>query len=411
MFYSISKIASGQFIAQLILLISLPFITRYYNPENFGIFSVFSAIAWILVSFSTGKLEALIITMETKNKSVALTTGLLTVILFFSFSLALISGLFSTIIFPDLLLSSVHLSIFIGLTVFFIGGAQTLRCYVTYLGRFSGHGIAAILNSVGVVFVSLWYAIFVGGNSLFVGLILGQIVGHSTSFFIFLYYSDILRSINIDILKSSFYLLVFESKKIPVLLLSQLFSTLSARLSTLIIFTVGGVASVGSLAIAERIVSAPTNIFGQSVGQVVRYRYSQIYKNDKKNIIFPRKIISFSSLLVVVTYGLIIVLAPWFVPLILGEKWEGAVVFVKLIAAMELFNFIFYTVEDIAIIRNNYFYRMWIHLIQLSLLVSVYLFLEMEVFSISVEMALTLICLIRIVFVVYDLSRTWRKMV
>ena len=74
MLYNISRIASGQFIAQLILLVSLPFITRHYNPQEFGIFAVFSAIAWILVSFSTGKLEALIITMETKNKSCRVNT-------------------------------------------------------------------------------------------------------------------------------------------------------------------------------------------------------------------------------------------------------------------------------------------------------------------------------------------------
>jgi O-antigen/teichoic acid export membrane protein len=44
-------IASGQFIAQLILVASLPYITRYYNPEEFGIFAVFSAIIGILVTY------------------------------------------------------------------------------------------------------------------------------------------------------------------------------------------------------------------------------------------------------------------------------------------------------------------------------------------------------------------------
>ena len=409
MLYNISRIASGQFIAQLILLVSLPFITRHYNPQEFGIFAVFSAIAWILVSFSTGKLEALIITMETKTKAAALTLGLLTIILIFSFVIFLISEILSAALLLDLSLSSTHLSVLIGVTVFFIGGAQTLRCYATYLGHFSCHGIAAVLNSVGVISVALGYATFIGGNSLFVGLILGQILGHLLSFIIFLCYTDIIRMTNINIFKFSFFILTSQLKKIPVLLLTQLFSTLSARMSTLIIFVVGGISSVGSLAIAERIISAPTSIFSQSVGQVVRHRYSQIYKIDNKNIIFPRRVIYLFSPLIVIGYGLIITLAHWFVPLVLGDQWKGAIVFVKVIAVMEMFNFIFYTVEDVAIIRDNYVYRMWSQFTQLSLLVIIYLLFEMEIISFDVEVVLVLICFMRIVFVVYDLSKTWRK--
>jgi O-antigen/teichoic acid export membrane protein len=49
---------------------SLPYITRYYNPEEFGVFAVFSAIIGILVVFSTGKVEFLIITMKSKDEAV-----------------------------------------------------------------------------------------------------------------------------------------------------------------------------------------------------------------------------------------------------------------------------------------------------------------------------------------------------
>jgi len=111
----------------------------------------------------------------------------------------------------------------------------------------------------------------------------------------------------------------------------------------------------------------------------------------------------------VIGYGLIITLAHWFVPLVLGDQWKGAIVFVKVIAVMEMFNFIFYTVEDVAIIRDNYVYRMWSQFTQLSLLVIIYLLFEMEIISFDVEVVLVLICFMRIVFVVYDLSKTWRK--
>jgi len=82
---------------------------------------------------------------------------------------------------------------------------------------------------------------------------------------------------------------------------------------------------------------------------------------------------------------------------------------VQIIAVMELFNFVFYSVEDVAIIRGNYVYRMWGQLAQLLLLVIMYLIFETESISLGVEWVLGLICFTKILLVVYDLSRTWRQ--
>jgi O-antigen/teichoic acid export membrane protein len=408
MLVDISRIVSGQFIAQLILLVSIPFITRYYNPEEFGIFAVFSAIAWILVSFSTGRAESLIITMKSKKKAAALTIGILTTILISSFVIVLVAELFLPATLLGLSSNSDHLSILIGVTVFFIGSAQTLRCYATYLGRFSGHSMAAVLNSTGVISVSLGYAIWIGGDSLFFGLILGQIIGHALSFIVFLFYTDIVPMTHLKMLKYSFLTVFQQIKKIPVLLVTQLASTLSARMTTLIVSIVGGMSSAGLLSIAERIVSAPTNTFGQAVGQVVRHQYSEVYKVDNQDTLLPRKVIVFTFIVVTIGYGLIITLADWFVPLFLGEQWKIAIIFVQIIAVMELFNFVFYSIEDVAIIRNNFTYRMWSQIAQLSSLAVVYIIFNTKDFSLGVEWALSLICLARISFVVYDLSKTWR---
>ena len=408
MLFDISRIVSGQFIAQLMLLVSIPFITRYYNPEEFGFFAIFSAIAWILVSFSTGKVESLIITMKNKDKAATLTIGVLTIILISSLVVALITGLLLSNAYPDFSSNSSYLSILLGVTILAIGSAQTLRCYATYLGRFSGHGVAAILNSTGVISVSLGYAILVDEDSLFIGLVLGQITGHALSFFVFLFYTDIISMTSLKIFNSSFSTVLNQAKKIPILLVTQLASTLSARMSTLIVSVVGGVSSAGSLSMAERIVSAPTNTFGQAVGQVVRHRYSEAYKVDKQNTSLPRKVIIFTFSVVVFGYGLIIALADWFVPLFLGEQWGIAIIFVQIVAIMELFNFVFYSVEDVAIIRDNFTYRMWSQMVQLLSLAIIYLIFSTKDLSLGVEWALSLICLARISFVVYDLLKTWR---
>ena len=408
MIADISRIASGQFIAQLMLLISLPFITRYYNPEEFGVFAIFSAITWILVVFSTGKIESLIITMQNKEQAVALTTGVLLIVLVASLTIVVIIDFFLSNFLNALLSRNIQsLPILVGITVFFTGSAQILRYYATYLGNFSGHGMAAVLNAIGIISVSLGYAIFIGGESLPIGIILGQVVGQALSLFVFLFYTDIVKAVSLKMLKPPFVIVLNQARKIPVLLITQLTATLSVRISTLIMSAIGGAASAGAFSMSERIVSMPTGTFGQAVGQVVRHRFSKEYEVDNHSNNLPRKVISLTFLMTLIGYGSLIVLADWFVPFFLGEQWQIAIPFVKIIAIMELFNFVFYSVEDIAIIRNNFIYRMWSQIMQLVSLIVLYVVVDMTNILLSVEWVLGLICLSRILFVIYDLTKTW----
>ncbi|AYQ56981.1 hypothetical protein MS2017_1284 [Bathymodiolus thermophilus thioautotrophic gill symbiont] len=409
MLANILRIASGQFIAQLILLVSLPFITRYYSPEEFGVFAVFSVITWILVVFSTGKVEFLIITMKSKDEAVTLTIGILIIVLIFSFLIALITMFFLSNFLNSFFSKELHyLPILIGITVLFVGGTQTLRYYATYLGNFSGHGIVATVNAISMISISLGYAIFIGGDSLSIGLILGQMIGQFLSFLVFLFYTDIVQTITLKKLKVSFATVFNQMQKIPILLTINLASSLSSRIPTLIMSAVGGMSAAGVFAMAERVVGVPTGAFGQAVGQVARHQYRKIHEVDNSNISLPRKIIKSTFFFVIFGYGLLITLADWLVPLVLGEQWRVAIVFVQIIAVMELFNFVFYSVEDIAIIRDNFSYRMWAQITQLILLLVLYAVVNTTSILSNIELVLGLICLVRILFVVYDLTKTWR---
>lgn len=409
MLANISRIASGQFIAQLILVASLPYITRYYNPEEFGVFAVFSAIIGILVVFSTGKVEFLIITMKSKDEAVALTIGTMIMVLIFSFVITLITLFFLSDFLNSFFLKEFsYLPLLMGVTILFIGGAQTLRYYATYLGSFSGHGIAATVNAISMISVALGYAIFIGGDSLPIGLILGQMIGQVLSFLVFLFYTDIIQMITLKKLKISSTMVLNQIQKIPVLLTTNLASSLSSRIPTLIMSAVGGMSAAGIFAMADRAVGAPTGAFGQTVGQVVRHQYRKVYEVDNDNTSLPRKIIKSTFFFVIFGYGLLIVSADWLVPLVLGEQWRVATVFVQIIAIMELFNFMFYSVEDIAIIRDNFSYRMWTQIAQLIFLLILYAVVNITNILSNTELALGLICLARILFVAYDLTKTWR---
>jgi hypothetical protein len=68
----------------------------------------------------------------------------------------------------------------------------------------------------------------------------------------------------------------------------------------------------------------------------------------------------------------------------------------------------FYSVEDIAIIRDNFSYRMWTQIAQLIFLLILYAVVNITNILSNTELALGLMCLARILFVAYDLTKTWR---
>jgi O-antigen/teichoic acid export membrane protein len=346
--------------------------------------------------------------MKSKDKAVSLTIGILTIVLIASFIFILVVEFFLSNFLNSFFSKELgYLSVLIGATVLFIGSTQTLRFYATYLGDFSGHGVAAILNATGIISVSIGYAVFIGGDSLSVGLILGQMIGQFLSLLAFLFYTDIIQATTFKVLKTSFVTIFEQAQKIPILLITQIALVLSSRIPTLVISIVGGISNAGAFAMAERVVSMPTGTFGQAIGQAARYRFNKVYKIDNQDISLPRKIILSTFFIGFIGYGLLIALADWFVPLLLGEQWQVAIPFVQIIAIMELFNFVFYSVEDIAIIRNNFSYRMWSQITQLVALLVLYVVVDMTNILLSVEWALGLICLSRILFVVYDLIKIW----
>lgn len=410
MIFDVSRIAIGQVVAQSINLLALPVLTRLYQPEVFGAFAVFSAAIWILVVFATLQAEHLIITMRTKRMAKALTFAILFTVLL---SGILIFALLETFIFLDLFQSITgdfnHLSVWLSLTVVVIGVNQVLRFYATYVGKFKAHSISVVLNSIGLVSVSIGYAIYVNGDAPVIGLIVGQITGMLISILPYILYTDILHVKERKLFYISYRILRSVVGKLPVLLVTHLSKTLSFRIPVFMVANVGGEISAGAFAMADRLISIPTGVFGQAVGQVFRHRFKSDKDDHVRQLEQPRAVIKATFVLALLSYGTFILVADPLVIFLLGENWAVVVPFVKIIAVMEMMNFIFYSVEDVAIIRGIYYYRMLWQFGQLCILMLLFVAVSVTDFIVDVENLVTVICLVRIVSIIYDLSRTWRS--
>ena len=65
---NIFTLLSGATIAQIIILISIPILTRIYTPEDFGFIAIYLSIANIIAAISTGRYEQAIIFTKKKEK-------------------------------------------------------------------------------------------------------------------------------------------------------------------------------------------------------------------------------------------------------------------------------------------------------------------------------------------------------
>ncbi len=410
MLIDISRIAVGQVIAQVLNLLALPVLTRLYQPEVFGTFAVFSATTWILVIFATLQAEHLIVTMRTRRKAKALTFAILLMVLLFGvFIFALLEVVLTFEWFRVVANRVDNLAFWLSLTVVTISISQVLRYYATYVGQFKAHGRSAVLNAIALASVSIGFALYISGEATVIGLILGQAVGMMFSILPYVFYTDILHMNGRKAFFISYKVLRSTLGKLPVLIVTHLSKTLSFRVPVFMVANIGGEVSAGAFAMADRLMSIPTGVLGQAVGQVFRHRYRLDKDDQTRNIEQPKKVMKIAFIFALVSYGIFILLADSIILFLLGPDWAVVIPFVKIIAVMELMNFVYYSVEDVSIIRGIYYYRMLWQFGQLCALSILFFMISATSIFMDVEILVMVICTFRIVFIMYDLSRTWRN--
>eukprot|EP00825_Cyclidium_porcatum_P035466 TRINITY_DN37208_c0_g2_i1.p1 TRINITY_DN37208_c0_g2~~TRINITY_DN37208_c0_g2_i1.p1 ORF type:complete len:258 (+),score=9.19 TRINITY_DN37208_c0_g2_i1:77-850(+) len=89
-----SVLISGTVIAQLIPIFLQPFLRRYFTPESFGAFSVYSSIVGILIIISSFKYEQAIVLPKKDKESLNLVALSLVINFFFCLALLVIVLLF-----------------------------------------------------------------------------------------------------------------------------------------------------------------------------------------------------------------------------------------------------------------------------------------------------------------------------
>ena len=318
-----SVLLSGTVLSQIILIIFLPILTRLYTPSQYGTFGIFFSIVSIISIGANGKYELAIMLQENDYESFLVSILCFIFSVVYSFFVLFILLFISSYYFKNFF----YYSFLIILSVIFLGLKKNLSFYFNKKALFTLISVSKILQSLLiVVFSIIFYSIeSLRKNGLILGYFLGVFISTLYLLFYFLYKNKIfLFNFFPNISRELSLILKLAKKNInypKFTLLSGFLNTLSARMPVLILPLFFSSDLVGNFFLAQRILTLPVTLIGQSIGQIYFQRVS--LNKESAGIIKKMSLKLFRGLFFIgiLPFTVIAILGSKIFPIFLGPKW------------------------------------------------------------------------------------------
>ncbi len=345
---SVTMIAGGTALAQLLNAFLSPIITRLYHPQEYGVLTVYMAILGLITIVASLKYEWGIPIADDDKKAVNV-MGLSFLVLATFVLLLTIIIFFFGVPFLNLhdAMALIKYKYLIPLGVFFIVTYNILIQWVFRRKNFKDIARTKLSQSVVGNGVKIGLGLFGAGP---VGLIFGQILSQGAG----------IVTLSRSLRKDDRYLLkeinrkeiVWSAKRyknFPIFTApSQLFNTAGIQLPVFFITSLYGSQIVGLYGLANSVVSLPMVLIGRSVGDVF---YAEAASVGREN---PKKITDLSNKLFkrLVLIGLIpllvlVFIGPFLFSFVFGSQWYEAGIYARILAFSAFASFIFTPISRI----------------------------------------------------------------
>ncbi|HDG9486394.1 TPA: type 8 capsular polysaccharide synthesis protein Cap8K [Staphylococcus aureus] len=323
-------------IAQVILIITTPIITRLYSPAEFGEFTIFSNIAMILIPIINARYDLLIV--NAKNDRSANILSQISFLISLLILLILIPILaISAWLYPNFILDF----IFIIIMLFLV---SLTNIFTNYLNKERKYKVLSLINVFRAGSMALLQIIFgllsLGSLGLIIGFSLSYITGITLGYKTFKKHFNIVRN------KEETKALFLENKN------QLVYSTPSILLNSLsfsvVVFFIGILytnTEVGIYGMAIRVLGIPVTIISLGLSKIFMQQANDYYI-ERGN--FRNLLLKFSSTLVIVS---IIVYVPLYlfseelVNILLGHSWVDAITVIKIVIPLFVIRLIVSTVS------------------------------------------------------------------
>ncbi|CXX37371.1 TPA: type 8 capsular polysaccharide synthesis protein Cap8K [Staphylococcus aureus] len=323
-------------IAQVILIITTPIITRLYSPTEFGEFTIFSNIAMILIPIINARYDLLIV--NTKNDRSANILSQISFLISLLILLILIPIFaISAWLYPNFILDF----IFIIIMLFLV---SLTNIFTNYLNKERKYKVLSLINVFRAGSMALLQIIFgllaLGSLGLIIGFSLSYIAGITLGYKTFKKHFNIVRD------KEETKALFLENKN------QLVYSTPSILLNSLsfsvVVFCIGILytnTEVGIYGMAIRVLGIPVTIISLGLSKIFMQQANDYYIEYGN---FRNLLLKFSSILVIVSIILYVPLylfSEELVNILLGHSWVDAITVIKIVIPLFVIRLIVSTVS------------------------------------------------------------------
>ncbi len=332
---SISVLAGGTTMAQLINILISPILTRIYTPADFGILSVYTAILALLLAFS-GLGYHLAIPLP-KAESRAFSLLVLSCMLHVLLCLLLAIGLF---IIP---IELVHLLKWDSLYPYFwliplgFAGGGFYKILNYWAVREKSFGIIARTRMAQSIFGGIAQALLGAIGLRPIGLLIGQLINRSAGIFSLMSTFQNKTTFRFPRLNRLRYIAI-RYRRFPLYSSwGTLLNTASAQLTPILLMTWYSESVTGWFSLGHRLISLPLLLVGTSVSQVYFQRASASRFSGDTSKVTER---FFNALTVVGIFPLITlaIVAPNLFSTVFGKEWASSGLYVRFLAPYLIFQ-------------------------------------------------------------------------
>jgi O-antigen/teichoic acid export membrane protein len=348
--HSISLIAGGTAMAQLLGILTMPVFSRIYSPVDFGVLALFSSITGILMEVSGLRYHFAI--PLPKKESFARSLVVLSLALQCLFIALLTIALFFAKDFLLELVSAELLKPYWFLIPLGVGGMGLYLILTQWAVREAEFSLIAktkVTQSISGILVKLLFGLL-GIKPL--GLLLGNIAsqaGGITTLGKKLISKNGFPKANKEQLKR----VAIKYRKFPLYSTwGGMLNTLGRQITPIMLIAFYGAETAGFFALGMRILQLPVTFIGQAIGQVFVQRASRAkYEGNLAQVSLK----TFEALLQIGTFPILCIslLAPELFSFVFGERWRMAGVFAQFLGPWVVLAFAYSPLTRLFSILNK----------------------------------------------------------
>ncbi len=410
-------VLSGTGVNIAIQIIISPVLTRIYNPEAYGVFSIFNAVCTNLALIATLRLpQALLLPREEKDfytlmrlcvLSAIFTCVSILVVLFFA------SGPFLSIFQAEKLQPYYYL---IPIMVFLIALNQVIGQWQYRLNLFKRSVALDTGVLVGVRIFNLVFGWLTKGMPL--GLVAGDILGKTAGLIlswrliigerIIFFFTKVSLSRLKSILK--------QYKQYPLFNLPGVWLTVfSDQLSVFFISAAFGLKSVGTLALAVSMLDLPKRLLAYSVTSVFYRKAVDLHQQSFEKLQHMVVRMMYLFLLVsLIPYGIVAIFGPELFALVFGADWAMSGRIAQYFSVYCVLELLYFSVDSVYYVlrreKGMFAFQTSTFLLRFAVLfLGVHFSLSLEKCIIFLAMANTLLYSVQLSNILYLLKLNWWK--